>query len=167
MDRPRGLRPSHVLLLKRLIALAVLAALGYAGYHFILARRQPLPERGADTVAYDYLVALQRSDCQTAYSLAGASAQAATSPKQMSDTCREVYASIDSWTLGTPKYAETHLSASVPVVLYYRAAWAAEDQQHIQGNFDFHLERGSWRLVTALPFVTAITKQRQDQHMGG
>ncbi len=167
MNRSLGLRPTHVWLIKRTILLAVVALAGYTGYRVLLARRPALPERGAEWVAYDYLTALQRADCDTAYSLVAPSGQAATSPKEMSETCRGVYASIDNWQFGQAQYAPTHLTASVPVVLYYHAAWATDEPQQVRGNINFKLEQGNWRLVVALPFVTAIAKLRQDQHMGG
>ena len=165
---PRGgLRPTHVALLKRLFTLAVLAALAYGGYRFYMGRRPALPGRGADYVAYDYLVALRSQDYNTAYSLATTSAQAATNPQKMADTCRETYASIDDWTIQPPKYAPTHLSASVPVTLVYRAAWAPDDQQRLNGQLDFDLDKGNWRLRVAVPFISAVRQQRPQQHIGG
>jgi hypothetical protein len=167
MRRSGGLRPSHVYLLKRLILLAVVVAAAYIAYRTYLARRPPLPQVGAEQVAQAYLTALQSGDFVTALSCVSAAGQSGTNALQMGDQAHNVYASVDNWTLAKPTYAPTHLSASVPVVIYYKAAWAPEDQAQITGNLDFDLEDGNWRLRVALPFITAITKQREEQHFGG
>jgi hypothetical protein len=167
MKRRRGLRPTIVLLIKRVIVLAVLVVAGHFAYRQLLARRPALPDRGAEWVAQDYLTALQREDYPSAYALATSDAQTRTTPSEMAETCREVYASIDNWTIATPKYPPTHFSAWVPVTLYYRAAWAPDEARQIQGNLDLKLEDGQWRLNAALPFITAIRNQREQQHMGG
>jgi len=167
MKRRRGLRPTIMLLVKRVIILAALIVAGHFAYRQLLARRPPLPDRGAEWVAQNYLTALQQQEYPSAYALATSDAQTRTTPSQMAETCKEVYAAIDNWTIAMPKYLPTHLSASVPVTLYYRAAWAPDDARQIRGSLDFKNEDGEWRLAVALPFITAIQKQRDEQHMGG
>ena len=117
-------------------------------------------------VAHSYLTALSTGNYEGAYRLASAAAQSRTSAAEMAKVCREVYASIDGWRFGQPSYSPTHASASVPVTLYYRPNWASDDQLNLRGSLDFKLEGGEWRLVVALPFVTAIMKGRDTQHFG-
>jgi len=152
--------------LKKLLVLAVLAGLGYGGYKHYLNSRHALPEIGADVVAFQYLTALKTQNYEAAYLLASAGAQADTNPGAMGETCKEIYSSIDAWQLGQPKYPFTHTSASVPVMLHYRAAWSPQDTSVMKGNLDFKLENGQWRLVVAVPFAIAIMKQREEQHFG-
>ena len=167
MSRRELLRPTHAAFLKKAVGLLVLVVLGYAGYCYLLMRRPPLPERGADIEAFQYLLMLRSHNYPAAYAFASQTAQTKTTPTDMANTCGQVYTAIDGWQLGQPKYSITHMSASVPVVLRYRPAWAIEEPQTLRGKRNFRLENGSWRLIVALPFVTAILKQREDQHFGG
>jgi len=153
--------------LKKLFLLAALAALGYGGYLYYMSTRPPLPEVGADWVAQQYLLCLQTQDYQNAYLLASEGAQGQTNPGMMAETCKEVYSAIDGWEFGSPQYAFTHASASVPVTLRYRPAWSPQDTSTMEGKMDFKLEDGEWRLVVAVPFATAIMKQRDEQHFAG
>ena len=161
------LPPSLAAFVKKVILLVVLAAVGYGVYLYLLQKRPPLPERGAELEAMYYLSALRNRDYQTAYAFASREAQSKTTPQAMANASNEVYASLDQWQLGRPKYSITHMSASVPVILYYRPSWAPEDSLTMRGKLNFRLEDGSWRLIVALPFVTAIMKQREEQHFGG
>jgi hypothetical protein len=154
-------------IVKKIVFVAALAALGFGGFLYYKSTRPALPETGADWVAQQYLQCLQMQDYQTAYALASRGAQEQTTPGQMQETCKEVYSSIDGWEFGPPKYAFTHASARVPVRLAYRAAWSAQETSTMEGNLDFKLENGEWRLVAAVPFATAIMKQRDEQHMAG
>jgi hypothetical protein len=164
----RGIWTMRILsALKKLFLLAALAALGYGGYVYYMSSRPALPDVGADWVAFQYLTALRNHDYETAYLLASASAQSHTSPATMGEQCKEVYSSIDDWQLGGARYGFTHTSASVPVTLRYRAAWSPQEASQMAGNLDFTLETGQWRLVVAVPFATAIMKQRDEQHFGG
>jgi hypothetical protein len=153
--------------LRKLFLLAALAALAYGGYVYYMSSRPALPDVGADWVAYQYLTALRNRDYETAYLLASASAQSQTSPATMGEQCKEIYSSIDGWQLDSAKYGFTHTSASVPVTLRYRTAWSPQETSQMVGNLDFKLETGQWRLVVAVPFATAIMKQRDEQHFAG
>jgi len=153
--------------LKTLFLLAAVAAAGYGGYRYYMSSRPALPEVGAEWVAQQYLMCLRAHDYQGAYMLASESAQSQTNPGMMSETCKEIYSSIDGWQFGPPKYAFTRTSASVPVILQYRAAWSPQDASTMRGNLDLKLEDGEWRLVVAVPFATAIMKQRDEQHFAG
>jgi hypothetical protein len=164
----RGIGTMRVLsALKKLFLLAALGALGYGGYVYYMTSRPALPDIGADWVAYQYLTALRKHDYQTAYRLASASARSQTSPATMSEECNEIYAGIDGWEFGRAKYGFTHTWASVPVTLQYRAAWSPQEASQMAGNLNFKLEDGEWRLVVAVPFATAIMKQRDEQHFAG
>jgi len=156
-----------VSVLKKLFLIAALIAAGYGGYRYYMNSRPPLPETGADWVAYQYLVSLKSGNYEAAYMLTSSAAQSQTTPAMMSETCKEVYSAIDSWQLAPAKYPFTHRSASVPVMLRYRPAWSAQEVSVMQGNIDFKLENGDWRLVVAVPFATAIMKQRDEQHFAG
>ncbi|MBM3499315.1 MAG: hypothetical protein FJX74_11670 [Armatimonadetes bacterium] len=164
----RGIRTLRIVsILKKVGLLAALGAVGYGGYLYYLSSRPALPEVGADWVAQQYLLCLQTKDYQDAYLLASESAQGQTNPGMMAETCKEVYSAIDGWQFGVPKYAFTHASASVPVTLRYRPAWSPQDTSSMDGAMDFKLENGEWRLVVAVPFATAIMKQRDEQHFAG
>ncbi len=167
MSRREILSPSCAAMIKKAVLLLVLAAAGYGVYLYLLARRPALPERSAELQAFAYLTALRNRDYQTAYAFASTEARAKITPTEMANACNEVYAQIDGWQFGRPRYSITHLSASVPVVIYYRPSWAPETPQTMKGKLNFRLEDGSWRLIVALPFVTAIMKQRDEQHFGG
>ncbi|MBM3474303.1 MAG: hypothetical protein FJX75_13620 [Armatimonadetes bacterium] len=156
-----------VSILKKVFLIAALLAAGYGGYRYYMLSRPALPDTGADWVAYQYLVWIQQANYEAAYMLASSDAQSQSNPGMMSETCKEVYSAIDSWELGPPKYRFTHRSASVPVMLRYRPAWSVQEVQVMQGNIDFKLEKGDWRLVAAVPFATAIMKQRDEQHFAG
>jgi len=156
-----------VALVKRLLLVAAAVAAAYGGYLYYMTSRPALPETGAEYRAGQYLAALQAGDYATAYRLASSAAQSETSPAQMGGICREIYSSIDWWQFEQPKYRFTHRSASVPVTLYYGSAWAPQDVATMRGNLDFKLEDGEWRLVVAVPFATAIMKQRDEQRAGG
>lgn len=154
-------------MVKKAVLLAVLAAVGYGVYLYLLSRRPPLPERGAEFEAGFYLLALRNRNYETAYAFASREAKTKTTPTEIANACNEVYAQIDGWQLGRPRYSMTHMSASVPVVVYYRPSWASDSPRTMKGKLNFRLEDGSWRLIVALPFVTAIMKQRDEQHFGG
>ena len=167
MKRPGMLRIRIVAAVKKLFLLAALAGAGYGGWLYYLSTRPDLPQTGADYVANQYLLALRGADYETAYLCVSTNAQQETTPAQKGDQCKEVNAAVDNWQLGAPKYPFTHTSASVPVTLYYRAPWSASEQSVMTGKLDFRLDNGEWRLVVAVPFVTAIAKQRETQHFGG
>jgi hypothetical protein len=153
--------------LKKVLLIAALLGIGYGGFRYYMLSRPSLPETGADWIAQQYLVSLQQGNYEAAYMLTSSDAQSQTNPGMMSETCKEVYSGIDSWQLAPVKYSFTHRSASVPVILHYRPAWSAQEPQVMQGNIDFKLEKGDWRLVVAVPFATAIMKQRDEQHFAG
>jgi hypothetical protein len=167
MKRPSMLQVRIVSIIKKVVLLAALAAIAGGGWMYYASTRPDLPEIGADYVAGAYLQAIQGQDYQTAYLLACTAAQQQTTPGQVGDLCKEIYAGIDTWQFGAPKYLFTHTSASVPVRLSYRAPWSPGEQSVMNGKLDFKLENGEWRLVVAVPFATAIMKQREDQHFGG
>jgi len=154
-------------ILKKAFLVVALGAMGYGGYRHYLTSRPDLPETRAEAIAQQYLMCLQPQDSQNAYRLASEAAQSQTNPGMMSETCKQIYSSIVGWQFGPPKYPFTHTSASVPVILRYRAAWSPQDTSTMQGNLDFKLENGEWRLVVAVPFATAIMKQRDEQHFAG
>lgn len=166
MKRPRIWWLRTVVLFKRLFLLGALAAAIYGGYEYFLLSRPDLPQVGAEWVAYQYLRALQAHNYEAAYMLVSRSAQSETSPAQMAQACGQIYSSIDGWQLGTAKYRFTHTSATVPVMLRYRAAWSPNEVSVMSGNLDFKLDMGEWRLVVAIPFATAIMKQRDEQLFG-
>jgi len=156
-----------VSILKKLFLIAALLAAAYGGFVYYMSSRPDLPEIGADWVAGQYLTALRSGNYEAAFMLASSGAQSQTTPGMMSETCKEVYYGIDSWQFAPVKYSFTHRAASVPVVLRYRPAWSPQDSLVMQGNIDFKLEDGEWRLAVAVPFATAIMKQRDEQHFAG
>ncbi|MGQ9732194.1 MAG: hypothetical protein ACUVX8_13105 [Candidatus Zipacnadales bacterium] len=166
MRRPSIWQIRIVAIFKKALFLAALGGIAYGGYLFYLTYRPDLPETGAEWVAQEYLLALRVGDYERAYLLVSAAGQARSSPAQMQQICREVYASIDNWQLGSPHYRFTHTFASVPVTLYYRATWSPETVSVIRGNLNFKLDGGEWRLVHPTPFINAIRQQREEQHLG-
>lgn len=153
--------------LKKLFVLGAVCVAVYGGYRYYLLSRPDLPQIGADWVAYQYLRALQTGNYETAYMLITRSAQSQTTPAQMAQAYAQIYASIDGWELGKATYRFTHTSASVPVMLRYRPAWSPSEVMVMSGKLDFKLDMGEWRLTVAVPFATAIMRQRDEQLFGG